>query len=127
MTYGIQCPVTYGIQCTVTYGIQCTVTYGIQCTVTYGIQCTTVPYGITKRSFQEPITRKPHIVPICMPRIDAGDFLDNMGIVTGWGRLEYGKLVFFLNIYQNASMFRKLAVLTLNFSHGVNTFSFQKY
>ena len=51
-------------------------------------------------NFQKPITRKPHIVPICMPRTDAGDFLDNMGIVTGWGRLEYGEeLRLFMYVY----------------------------
>jgi hypothetical protein len=39
---------------------------------------------------EEPIERQPHVVPICMPRDDAGDFLGNIGVVSGWGRLEYG-------------------------------------
>ena len=39
---------------------------------------------------EEPIERQPHVVPICMPRDDAGDFLGHVGIVSGWGRLEYG-------------------------------------
>ena len=33
---------------------------------------------------------KPHIVPICMPE-DNSVFLGRKGIVTGWGRLKYGK------------------------------------
>ena len=47
---------------------------------------------------EEPIERQPHVVPICMPRLDAGDFLDNMGIVTGWGRLEYGKYLMYIKM-----------------------------
>ena len=39
---------------------------------------------------EEPIERQPHVVPICMPQDDRQDFLGRMGIVTGWGRLEYG-------------------------------------
>ena len=39
---------------------------------------------------EEPIERQPHVVPICMPRDDAGDFFGKIGVVSGWGRLEYG-------------------------------------
>ena len=41
---------------------------------------------------EEPIERQPHVVPICMPTDDKDEFLGRMGIVTGWGRLEYGEL-----------------------------------
>ena len=41
---------------------------------------------------ETPIERQPHVVPICMPEDDNEEFLGRMGIVTGWGRLEYGKL-----------------------------------
>ena len=43
---------------------------------------------------ESPIERQPHVVPICMPGTDTGGeegFLGRMGIVTGWGRLEYGE------------------------------------
>ena len=45
---------------------------------------------------ESPIERQPHVVPICMPGTDTGTggeegFLGRMGIVTGWGRLEYGE------------------------------------
>ena len=45
---------------------------------------------------ESPIERQPHVVPICMPGEDTGTggeegFLGRMGIVTGWGRLEYGE------------------------------------
>ena len=39
---------------------------------------------------ETPIERQPHVVPICMPKDDKEEFLGRMGIVTGWGRLEYG-------------------------------------
>jgi len=39
---------------------------------------------------ETPIERQPHVVPICMPKDDNEEFLGRMGIVTGWGRLEYG-------------------------------------
>ena len=42
---------------------------------------------------ETPIERQPHIVPICMPKDNNEQFLGRMGIVTGWGRLEYGKLI----------------------------------
>ena len=38
-----------------------------------------------------PIERQPHVVPICMPKEDDEAFIGRMGIVTGWGRLEYGE------------------------------------
>lgn len=37
------------------------------------------------------ISRQPHIVPICMPATLDMNFEGKMGIVTGWGRTEYGK------------------------------------
>ena len=40
---------------------------------------------------EDPIERQPHVVPICMPQDDTQKFLGKMGIVTGWGRLEYGE------------------------------------
>ena len=49
---------------------------------------------------EEPIERQPHVVPICMPDDNDELFLGRMGIVTGWGRLEYGKLYFIL-VYTN--------------------------
>lgn len=39
---------------------------------------------------ETPIERQPHVVPICMPKDNNEEFLGRMGIVTGWGRLEYG-------------------------------------
>lgn len=39
---------------------------------------------------EDPIERQPHVVPICMPPDNEQKFLGKMGIVTGWGRLEYG-------------------------------------
>ena len=38
-----------------------------------------------------PIKRQPHVVPICMPKQNDEAFIGRMGIVTGWGRLEYGE------------------------------------
>lgn len=35
------------------------------------------------------IERKPHVVPICMPKL-SDEFVGKTGIVTGWGRLKYG-------------------------------------
>ncbi len=40
---------------------------------------------------EEPIERKPHIVPICMPQTTNEVFEGRTAIVSGWGRLEYGK------------------------------------
>ena len=37
------------------------------------------------------IVRQPHIVPICLPKTLDEVFEGEMGIVTGWGRTEYGK------------------------------------
>ena len=37
------------------------------------------------------ISRQPHIVPICLPETLNDEFVGRTGIVTGWGRLEYGK------------------------------------
>jgi hypothetical protein len=37
------------------------------------------------------ISREPHIVPICMPVSSDLPFEGKPAIVTGWGRLEYGK------------------------------------
>ena len=37
------------------------------------------------------ISRQPHIVPICLPETLNEVFEGKTGIVTGWGRLEYGK------------------------------------
>lgn len=37
------------------------------------------------------ISRQPHIVPICMPPTLDEVYEGQMGIVTGWGRTEYGK------------------------------------
>ena len=34
------------------------------------------------------------MVPICMPGAGEEEFLGRMGIVTGWGRLEYGETMF---------------------------------
>ena len=39
------------------------------------------------------ISRQPHIVPICLPETLNEVFVGKKGIVTGWGRLEYGKVV----------------------------------
>ncbi len=39
---------------------------------------------------QNKIERKPHIVPICLPRED-DVFEDRTAIVSGWGRLKYGE------------------------------------
>ena len=36
------------------------------------------------------ISRQPHIVPICLPSTLNEVFEGRTGIVTGWGRLEYG-------------------------------------
>ena len=36
------------------------------------------------------IVRQPHIVPICMPETLDKVFVGEMGIVSGWGRTEYG-------------------------------------
>jgi len=36
------------------------------------------------------IVRQPHIVPICMPESLQIEFEGKVGIVTGWGRTEYG-------------------------------------
>ena len=41
----------------------------------------------------KPIYRQPHVVPICMPGAGEEEFLGRMGIVTGWGRLEYGETI----------------------------------
>ncbi len=35
------------------------------------------------------IDRKPHIVPICLPKL-TDVFEGRTGIVSGWGRLKYG-------------------------------------
>ena len=37
------------------------------------------------------ISRQPHIVPICLPETLDVNFVGKTGMVTGWGRLEYGK------------------------------------
>ena len=37
------------------------------------------------------ISRQPHIVPVCLPETLSEVFVGRKGIVTGWGRLEYGK------------------------------------
>ena len=42
---------------------------------------------------EESIRRQPHIVPICMPEDTEEVFEGRMGIVSGWGRLEYGEYV----------------------------------
>ena len=42
---------------------------------------------------EESIRRAPHIIPICMPEKTDEVFEGRVGIVSGWGRLEYGKVV----------------------------------
>lgn len=39
---------------------------------------------------ESPVNYDQHIVPICMPD-DEDDFTGRMAVVTGWGRLKYGK------------------------------------
>ena len=39
------------------------------------------------------ISRQPHIVPICLPSTLNEVFEGRTGIVTGWGRLEYGNFI----------------------------------
>ena len=39
------------------------------------------------------IVRQPHIVPICMPKSLDLVFEGQTGIVTGWGRTEYGEFI----------------------------------
>lgn len=39
---------------------------------------------------EESIRRAPHIIPICMPEKTDEVFEGRVGIVSGWGRLEYG-------------------------------------
>ena len=39
---------------------------------------------------ESPIERKPHIVPICLPKLNEV-FEGRTAIVSGWGRLEYGE------------------------------------
>ena len=36
------------------------------------------------------IERKPHIVPVCLPKLE-DEFEGKTAIVSGWGRLKYGK------------------------------------
>ena len=38
------------------------------------------------------ISRQPHIVPVCLPETLNEVFEGRTGIVTGWGRLEYGNV-----------------------------------
>ena len=42
---------------------------------------------------EESIRRAPHIIPICMPEKTDEVFEGRVGIVSGWGRLEYGRVV----------------------------------
>ena len=44
------------------------------------------------------VCRQPHVVPICMPGAGEEEFLGRMGIVTGWGRLEYGEPTYYENL-----------------------------
>lgn len=53
-------------------------------------QAPTFENDIAILELENPIERQPHVVPICMPRDNNEKFLDAVGIVTGWGRLEYG-------------------------------------
>merc|ERR1719367_2415382 len=53
-------------------------------------QAPTFENDIAILELEDPIQRQPHVVPICMPRDNNEKFLDAVGIVTGWGRLEYG-------------------------------------
>jgi secreted trypsin-like serine protease len=39
---------------------------------------------------ESPVSYDLHIVPICMPD-DDDEFTGRMAVVTGWGRLKYGK------------------------------------
>ena len=41
---------------------------------------------------EDDIVRQPHIVPICMPESLQMEFEGKVGIVTGWGRTEYGTI-----------------------------------
>ena len=51
------------------------------------------------------ISRQPHIVPICLPSTLNEVFEGRTGIVTGWGRLEYG--IFLLLHFGLLTLFRK--------------------
>ena len=51
------------------------------------------------------ISRQPHIVPICLPSTLNEVFEGRTGIVTGWGRLEYG--IFLLLHFRLLTLFRK--------------------
>ena len=48
---------------------------------------------------EDSIRRQPHIVPICMPETTDEVYEGKMGIVSGWGRLEYGESLFFQYTY----------------------------
>ena len=54
-------------------------------------QAPTFENDIAILELENPIERQPHVVPICMPPDNNELFLDRVGIVTGWGRLEYGE------------------------------------
>ena len=49
---------------------------------------------------ESPIERKPHIVPICLPKLNEV-FEGRTAIVSGWGRLEYGEKTKKKNILSN--------------------------
>ena len=62
---------------------------------------------------EDPIERQPHVVPICMPDDNDELFLGRMGIVTGWGRLEYGELYFILLCKYHHYIYNNIILLYL--------------
>ena len=52
---------------------------------------------------EESIRRAPHIIPICMPEKTDEVFEGRVGIVSGWGRLEYGRVVQIRSIRQGSA------------------------
>ena len=72
--------------------LKCTVIQVKRVVVHKDYKAPTFENDIAILELEEPISRQPHVVPICMP-LDDDKFLDRMGIVTGWGRLEYGEWV----------------------------------
>lgn len=70
---------------------------------------------------ETPINYDTHIVPICMPD-DDDDFTGRMAVVTGWGRLKYGKCTL---IYYIATFSYEIMYITClyDFNYGVFAFN----
>ena len=64
------------------------------------------------------ISRQPHIVPICLPSTLNEVFEGRTGIVTGWGRLEYG--IFIQSYLELLKLFRNYIIKLSWFKHERN-------